>query len=73
MWIASPIASFRSKSLQLDLAFLQQATQVPDDVARTLIVPSNIGEDVPQLTQVGRIHREEGLGRLGVAQDRAHG
>src|SRR5262245_46258817 len=57
--------------LQLDLAFLQQSAQVPDDVARALIVTPNIGENVLQLTYVGRVHREESLGGLGVAQDGA--
>ena len=44
---------------------------MPDDVSRTLIVPPNIGEDVLQERQVGRVLREQDLGGLGVAQDRS--
>ena len=44
---------------------------MPDDVARTLIVAPNIGEDVLQERQVGRVLREQDLGGLGVAQDRS--
>ena len=44
---------------------------MPDDVSRALIVPANIGENLLQQMQVGRVLGEQNLGGLGVAQDRS--
>ena len=56
---------------QLDRVPLQQAAQVADDLARALIVAADVGENLLQQIQVGRVLREQDLGRLGIAQDRS--
>ena len=55
--------------LLLDLAFLQEQPQPPDDFARALVLGHDVGENLPHLRKIGRVLREIMLGRLRIAED----